>query len=135
MPGGWSVKDVLAHLAWWDRWLVYTLQVDGADPARPGPPLLDQIPPGDRWADQLNTLVFEHNRDRELGEVQAEFELALRRVVQALYQLAPEDVFGAGARSAAIGQAVGPLVFGIYEHYDEHSHEIEAVFQSDRDHS
>src|SRR5690242_4885224 len=77
LPGGWSVKDVLAHLAWWDRWLVYTLQVDGADPARPGPPLLDQIPPGDRWADQLNTLVFEHNRDRELGEVQAEFELAL----------------------------------------------------------
>jgi len=124
LPGGWSVKDVLAHLAWWDRWLVYTLQADGAG----APPLIDQIPPGDSWADQINALVYALNRDRGLVEIQAEFESARKRVVQAVHELSPQDVFGAGGRSAIIGRPVGPLVFGIYEHYDEHAHEIEALF-------
>jgi hypothetical protein len=130
LPGGWSVKDVLAHLAWWDRWLLYTLQVDGSDPSRPAPPLIDQIPTHSGWADLMNARVYDLNRERGLAEVQAEFEDARLRVAQAMQCLSAEDVFGTGGRSAAIGQPVGPLVFGIYEHYDEHAHEIEQLFSS-----
>ncbi len=127
LPGGWTVKDVLAHLAWWDRWLIYTLQVDGPDPNRPAPPLIDEIPARSGWADAINARMYQLNRERDLREVQAEFEHARQRVAQAVQSLSAEDVFGTGGRSAAIGQPVGPLVFGIYEHYDEHAHEIEQL--------
>ena len=129
LPGGWSVKDVLAHLAWWDRWLLYTLHTDNTQAAHIAPPLIDQIPPGDHWADQMNVRVYQLNRSRSLVEIQAEFEAARQRVLQMVAALPPEDVFRPKGRLTSSGRPVDRLVFGIYEHYEEHTHEIETQYR------
>jgi uncharacterized protein (TIGR03083 family) len=128
LPGGWSVKDVLAHLAWWDRWLLYNLNTDNGQAAHLAPPLMDQIPPDEHWADQMNARVYQLNRSRSLAEIQAEFEAARQRVVQSVVALQPEDIFSPMGRLTSSGRLVGPLVFGIYEHYEEHAHEIETQY-------
>src|SRR5215208_3205657 len=48
-----SVKDMLAHLRWWDQWLLFTLPADPNTPDSPITlPLADQIPSPDHWADE-----------------------------------------------------------------------------------
>jgi hypothetical protein len=134
LPGGWSIKDVLAHLAWWDQWLLYTIPLsDQPGAARRPPPLFDQIPADGQWADRMNTQVYEFNRTRALPEIQAEFEAARGAVLQLVQSVSDADVFDADGLSARIGQPVAPLLLGIYEHYEEHAHAIEQLYRYDVD--
>jgi hypothetical protein len=129
LQGGWSVKDVLAHLAWWDQWLLYTIPLkDQSGPARRPPPLFDEIPIDGRWADRMNARVYEFNRTRELSEIQAESEAARRDVLQLVQSFSDTDVFDAEGLSAVLGQPAAPLLLGIYEHYEEHAHAIERLY-------
>jgi len=131
LPGGWSVKDVLAHLAWWDQWLLYTFALSARPlPACRPPPLFDEIPTDGQWADRMNARVYEFNRTRELSEIQAEFEAARQGVLQLVQSLSDADIFAADGLSAVLGQPAAPLLLGIYEHYEEHAHMIEALYDS-----
>jgi uncharacterized damage-inducible protein DinB len=131
LPGGWSVKDVLAHLAWWDQWLLYTFALSARPmPDRRPPPLFDEIPTDGQWADRMNARVYEFNRTRELSEIQAAFEAARQGVLQLVQSLSDADVFDADGLSAVLGQSAAPLLLGIYEHYEEHAHAIEQLYDS-----
>ena len=131
LPGGWSVKDVLAHLAWWDQWLLYTFALSARPmPDHRPPPLFDEIPTDGQWADRMNARVYEFNRTRELAEIQAEFEAARQGVLQLVQSLSDPDIFAADGLSAVLGQPAAPLLLGIYEHYEEHAHMIEALYDS-----
>jgi uncharacterized damage-inducible protein DinB len=128
LPGGQSVKDVLAHLAWWDQWLLYTLPAGQDTSATPvTPPLVDQIPASDHWADEMNAKVYAYNQPRELSTIQAEFAATCRQLLQRVSQLSIEDLYNPDGISAMIGQPVAPLILGIYEHYEEHAHELEQL--------
>jgi hypothetical protein len=128
LPGGWSIKDVLAHLAWWDQWLLYTFQLSGRPgPTRRPPALFDQIPAGEGWADNMNARVYQFNRTRDLSEIRAEFDIARQGVLELVQSLSDAEVFGADDLSTVIGQPAVPLLLGIYEHYEEHAHEVELL--------
>ena len=128
LDGGRSIKDTLAHLAWWDQWLLMTLPADQAGPGAPiALPLADQIPATGSWAEELNAKTFDHNQSRELAEVQAEFAATCARLMQRVSQLSLDDLYQPERLSAAIGQPAAPLVLGIYEHYEEHAHELEQL--------
>jgi hypothetical protein len=128
LPAGWSIKDVLGHLAWWDHWLVYTLFPDNAEIVANPPPLINEIGNGDIALDEVNAHVFRYNESRSLAEIRANFAKAHSAAAQVAAMLTESDVFDPEGRSALIGQPVSPLVFGIYEHYEEHAHEIEVAF-------
>ena len=105
LEGGRSVKDTVAHLAWWDQWLLMTLPADQAGPGAPiALPLADQIPATGSWAEELNA-----------------------KTLQRVSQLSLDDLYQPERLSAAIGQPAAPLVLGIYEHYEEHAHELEQL--------
>jgi hypothetical protein len=128
LPNGQSVKDVLAHLSWWDQWLLFTLPADQSTPYSPiAPPLVDQIPPTDHWADEINAKVYTYNQQRELSIVQAEFTATRTRLLQRVSQLSIDDLYNPDGIAAMIGQPLAPLVLGIYEHYEEHAHELEQL--------
>jgi hypothetical protein len=57
----WSVKDIIAHLNSYDRWLGLTLALRGKKPPEIW---MEDIP-----LDDFNQLLFEENRDLSLDEV------------------------------------------------------------------
>lgn len=128
LAGGRSVKDLLAHLTWWDQWLLFTLPADPRMAQRPSaPPLFDQIPPGDQWAEEMNGKVHAYNQSRSLAAIQAEFTATYPQLLQRVSHLTLADIYNPAGLSATIGQPVAPLVLGIYEHYEEHAHELEQM--------
>jgi uncharacterized damage-inducible protein DinB len=128
LPDGQSVKDVLAHLTWWDQWLLFTLPADQSTaPTLIAPPLVDQIPRADHWADEMNAKVYAYNQPRELSTIQAEFAATRSRLLQRVSQLSIDDLYNLDGIAAMIGQPVAPLILGIYEHYEEHAHELEQL--------
>ncbi len=128
LPGDRSVKDVLAHLTWWDQWLLLTLPVD---PALPDLgivlPLAEQIPPTNDWAHEMNAKVHSYSQTRDLEAIQAEFTTTRKQLVQRVSHLTLDDLYNPDGLSAQIGQPVAPLILGIYEHYEEHAHEFEQL--------
>ena len=130
LPNGQSVKDVLAHLAWWDQWLLYTMPTGQNTAHTPiAPPLVDQIPATDHWADEMNANVYTYNQPRELSTIQAEFTATRSQLLQRVSQLSIDDLYNPDGMAAMIGQPVAPLILGIYEHYEEHAHELEQINQ------
>jgi hypothetical protein len=123
-----SVKDVLAHLCWWDQWLLFTLPADPYIPRSPITlPLADQIPATDHWADEMNAKVYAYNQARSLSVIQEEFTETRRQLLQRVSQLSFDDLYNPDGMTAVIGQPVAPLILGIYEHYEEHAHELEQL--------
>ena len=128
LPGDRSVKDVLGHITWWDQWLLLTLP---SAPGEPAPaitlPLADQIPPNDHWADEMNAKVLLYNKQRDFAPIWEEFTATRALLVKRVSQLSAADLYDPAGMSATIGQQVAPLVCGIYEHYEEHAHELEGL--------
>ncbi len=128
LSDGRSVKDVLAHITWWDQWLLVTLPADQNIPTKPIIlPLADQIPATDHWADEMNAKVYVYNQQRELSVIEAEFASVREQLVERVSKLSIEDLYDTDGISAIIGQPVAPLILGIYEHYEEHAHELEQI--------
>ncbi|MGZ3600824.1 MAG: DinB family protein [Ktedonobacterales bacterium] len=109
--GEWTVKDTLAHLAWWEHYTVRRL--NGA------PRLIQDDDDGGTTLDDTNNHVYEENRQKPLAAVLSEFRDAFQQIraeVEALpdERLADEDTQG--------------LIAGnTYDHYDEHLQTIRAA--------
>jgi len=128
LSDGRSVKDVLAHLTWWDQWLLVTLPADQNSPTKPITlPLADQIPPTDHWADEMNAKVYIHNQQRKVSVIEAEFAAVRNHLLERVSHMSIDDLYDPDGIAAIIGQPVAPLILGIYEHYEEHAHELEQI--------
>jgi hypothetical protein len=123
LDGGRSVKDVLAHIAVWERrcarWFETTL--DGGIPQRPEP--------GVTWGqiDELNEYDFLRTRDSLLQEVLVDERRFYQQLLDLVKSL-PEEDFGENHRfSWWEGEPIGAVIASnSYEHYQEHIEQIEA---------
>lgn len=101
---GWSVKDTLAHLAWWEH---YTLRrLNGA------PRLIQEGEESGTTLDDTNKHVYEENRQKPLAVVLAEYSEAFRQIRAAVEAL-PDDAL-------ADEDTQGLIAGNTYDHYDEH---------------
>ena len=82
---GSSVKDILAHITWWEQscfgWL-------GLPPAAQR----SAIPQGLDGDDAINAAIFEGNRDRALDEVLASFERSFEALVRGVEAASEEQI-------------------------------------------
>ncbi len=105
LPEGWTVKDVLWHVAYWWR-----------DGARTFEALAAGIRDDDEWSDDetdaANARVLEESRSRSLDAVEAEVDAARAALLEAFGRVADDSSAVEAFRSETI------------EHYDEH---LEAV--------
>jgi uncharacterized protein (TIGR03083 family) len=82
LPGGWSVKDVLAHIAWGQREAVGVVR---------GRALVGS----ELWRvsdDERNAVVHAQNRDRALDDVLADSETTYGEYVAALASLTDDEL-------------------------------------------
>lgn len=116
--GAWSVKDLLAHVASWERHLLSDLEK-----MRRGEPLLEVG--GDGTFNQINEDNYLRSRDWSLEEVRAESESSYSQVIQWLEGASQAEL----DRPYLYGMTLGDFVkVDTWEHYAEHRAQIERFF-------
>jgi hypothetical protein len=121
LDGGWSVKDILAHIVDWERrmvtWIEESLEGDGPD-----------LSPD--WTtdalDQMNEQIYQANKDRPLGEVISDFEQSYQQSLRAVERLTDQDLLDANRFAWREGHPMWILIQeNTSAHYREHHEMIE----------
>lgn len=110
--GHWSVKDVVAHLAWHELEMIGMLRAR----ALVGSPLWN-LP-----TDERNAAIYEQNRHRPLKDVLAEAGQAYPQLLAELEKIASEDLNDPD-RFAGMPPDWVPaeiIAQNTFEHYDDH---------------
>lgn len=107
--GSWSVKDVLAHITWWEQTVISeTLHGVELDPG------LGEEP----WSlERANTLMVEAKRDTPLPEILAAFHASYLQILQMVEGLSDTEL--------ARDELYTHLINNTWQHYAEHRHWIE----------
>jgi len=82
LAGAWSVKDIIAHVTWFEREMVGMLRAKALV--------------GSEWwglpQDERNAAVFEQNRGRALADVLSEARAVHQELVEAVEALSDDDL-------------------------------------------
>jgi hypothetical protein len=91
-PGGWSVKDILAHILGWQQHLLkwHATELRGGTPAVPAP--------GMNWGDlkRFNEMIYQEHRQRPLEAVLRDFVAFHRRMLRLIEETADADLLAVG---------------------------------------
>src|SRR5439155_2124114 len=87
VEGDWSVKDIVAHVAYYERWLVGYLQAAQRN-ERPNP----TPETAGLSMDQRNTWIYEQARNKPLREVLDDGQQVLDQLLTSVQALSEEDL-------------------------------------------
>lgn len=118
LPGGWSAKDVIAHVTWFEREMVVVIEA-GA------------LVGSDLWllpADERNQAIYEEQRERPSADVLAESERIGRQLLQGAAALTDEELTNPAAfKDMPPDWVPWQIIAGnSFNHYPEHIADIEA---------
>jgi hypothetical protein len=85
--GEWSMKDVVAHLTGWNRWLVARLQAAQHSEPEPSPPWPEHL----KTDDEINEWIYKSNCQRPVSEVLDEMHDVFQQFISVIEGL-PEDI-------------------------------------------
>ncbi len=129
ITGDWTPKDLMAHVADWERRFLRWVEIGrrGEIPQRPEPGLTyDDL-------DRLNQEMVEHNRRLSLDEVRAEFAAAYRAILDAVIAMSEQELFAVGYYPWTGEYPLLPyLRANTDEHYAEHAAELETWLRAHR---
>lgn len=108
--GEWSVKDMLAHITFWEQRLI--AYVNGARESLIQPDEDEQAA-----IDRINAGVQADNRDRPLAEVRAAFDESYRQTLALAESLSADDLADEVFYNLLAGDT--------FEHYREHIEMLE----------
>lgn len=111
VTGEWSVRDLIAHVTWWEEESLKHLPVVLGG----GRPVRYSVKYG--GIDAFNALMTEQKRDLSLGEVREEFVETHRRLLEYIRSLPPEAFVGDT-------RARRRLRLDTYGHYPIHTKDI-----------
>ena len=122
VENGWSVKDLMAHIIDWEGRLVQWIEesLRGEVPQRPAP--------GMTWddLDRLNKQTYVLNKDRDLGDVLADFHRSYERALATVEALPEEDLVDPQRFAWREGAPLWHMVAAnMWEHYQEHRESID----------
>ncbi len=127
--GEMSVKDVLAHLAAWERmdagWINASLRGETVVRYAPGFELAGAA--HDQLLDRLNQHIYQQNKDRPLPEVLDDLRTAQAEILSTVRSLSNDDITDPHRFDWWDGEPVSTSVAGNSpDHYHEHLTLIEA---------
>jgi hypothetical protein len=85
--GDWSMKDIVAHLTGWNRWLVARLQAAGRGEPEPPPPWPAHL----QTEEEINAWIYASNRGRSVRELLDEAHQVHQQLLAVMEGL-PADV-------------------------------------------
>lgn len=123
LPSGLSVKDILAHVTFWENYLVERIEATAAGN------LFDPFPyETDATVDQINARIFAQHHSQSWDVIAYEYDAAHRRALALLATLDDDDLFDPARSAAVIGDERHTVLEHVYaetaEHFSEHAAEI-----------
>lgn len=119
MANGWTLKDIIAHITFWEQRLLHWLLdvQQGVTPERPAPGYTRDT------MGQLNEDVHREQRKRPLENQLREYRASGHAVLSALQSLSEEDL------NRPYFEDTGVILWrafaaNTYEHYEEHAEHI-----------
>ena len=125
VENNWSIKDILAHIAAWERLMCRWLEaaMHGLTPDRPQT---------DSDIDRINARLYRANRDQPLAEVMAGFRAAYRRALEVIQSVPEEMLFDPHYFEWRGGSPLWHMVGGnTFWHYRDHRQTIQAWLAAD----
>lgn len=132
LPNGWSVKDLSAHIAAYEKWTEAQIAAANAGRQATDQELygMERLPPeAATWTlDQQNAVIYQQYRETPLAEVMAFASRTFCALLTAVEAVPDEDLARAGAQSWTGHLTLLELVPAqSYEHYHQHIDELRAV--------
>jgi hypothetical protein len=124
MPGvnedQWTVKDIVAHVAWYENEMMYPLKYNSLNSANVN---LWNTP-----QDERNAIIFEQNRNLTLDEVLDWEQSTYNAVLQEAQKLTDEDLNDPSRHEGmpADWKPWEVLASNTYEHYADHTAELKS---------
>jgi hypothetical protein len=124
VEGGWSVKDILAHITAWEklmtRWVGQALRGD-----------VPELPGRDEIVDQWNQRIYQENKDRPLAEVLEEFKRSYQDALRTTETTLEEDLMDPERFEWLKGAPLWRVVAAnTWWHYKEHNESTQAWLES-----
>ena len=124
----WSVKDLLAHLGWWELRAAYVAStlINGSVPDR----TIDAAS-----VDQVNATVYQEHHQQPLDEVRQYEHDAYLSLLTLVEKMSEDDLFNAQRFPWTKGQPLADwVVNNTYGHYDEHMPALLAWIEREKHH-
>lgn len=113
----WSIKDFIAHIAWWQQNASERLAIL----------LRGETPPLMLDYDHINATILEDHREMTLDQVRGLEVISFAALERVVRSASEADIFYADRFPAARGNAlIGGIADNSYEHYAEHIDDIRA---------
>jgi uncharacterized protein (TIGR03083 family) len=120
-PGGWSTKDLLAHISAWERVLLVHDLRGGTFAEAAGMDEATSAATEHMTAENgLNDYFYQRNKDLPLPVVLETFRETHRQVKAALEQLGDADLWRANDPDDPSSHLLNSIVGDTYAHYREH---------------
>jgi len=131
VEGNWSIKDIIAHVTWYEHWLTTWLKAVARDE------VLARGEIDELSLDERNAWIFEHNHARPLEDVRAEARQVFAELVQTASRFADRDLTDLTRFERFIAPywsnkpPLSECIAGdSYEHYQEHISPVTAWLAS-----
>src|SRR5688572_3205802 len=129
VDGGWSVKDLLAHISAWERVLLVSDLQGGTFAEAAGMDEATSAATEHMTAETgLNDYFYQRDKELPLSEVLANLRATHQQVIAALEQLDDADLQRAHDPDDPESHLVDSIVGDTYGHYRQHRATIEEMF-------
>lgn len=111
----WSVKDLIAHIVWWENFMIWRIEdkMSGGDGQR------------SKSIDAYNVQIFEENKDRSLSDILNEFDTNLSKVLAFVETLSDEQINDPSVISISDEHLLHYLEGDTFGHYDMHRDDLQ----------
>jgi hypothetical protein len=119
LPGGWSVKDLIAHIGFWEQHtaLRFSALLRGVSPPDEGLAL-----------DELNAQVYDQNRDKPLAEVRLQEHAAYVQLLLLVENAMADELFNPQRFVWTEGKPFAEWIENnTYGHYEEHQADFKTL--------
>lgn len=132
LPNGWSVKDLLAHVAAYERWMAGSIQAVTEDRTPTTAELYDageELDSGEPFdLDTLNASIYEHFQGKSWPEIRAFAGEAYAALVEAIGNAPDADFDREGLHPwLDNGSLLSRLPELTYGHYTDHDADLRTV--------
>ncbi len=128
LPGGWSVKDVVAHLMTWQRRTLARMEaaLSGGEPHLPDWPA-HLNPNAEEDLEAINAWIFDQHRNRPWEAVYRDWRSGFERLLELAEAVPEPNLLTPGQYAWLGGYPLAAVLEGTYNHHqEEHREPLEA---------